>query len=120
MLLFGLFFTFGQVFGQNEVDPCEEDDTQMNLNLCAAKHYKEADAKLNATWKEVLGVLSRERITELRVAQKAWLTFRDAHCKFEEDAYEGGSIQPMIHFSCLQELTEQRTAQLQAILDDQH
>jgi uncharacterized protein YecT (DUF1311 family) len=45
-------------------------------------------------------------------AQRAWLAYRDAACEVQASPYEGGSIQPLIWFSCLSELTAERTRML--------
>ncbi len=120
VFFFSLCFTFNLGFGQNQVDPCEAEDTQLNLNLCSRQKYKKADAKLNATWKELLKDMSDEAKAEIRVVQKAWLKFRDAHCNYEASFYEGGSIQPLIFNNCMRDLTEQRTKQLQDQIDNIH
>ncbi|WP_259236807.1 lysozyme inhibitor LprI family protein [Aeromonas sp. BIGb0445] len=54
---------------------------------------------------------------KLKSAQRAWLTFRDAQCRYEAGVYDGGSIAPLVHSSCLTNLTEQRTKDLIALLD---
>jgi uncharacterized protein YecT (DUF1311 family) len=49
----------------------------------------------------------------LRDAQRAWVTFRDAHCTLQgyNDA-RGGSMEPMSFNICRASVTRERTAQL--------
>ncbi|MDX7780227.1 lysozyme inhibitor LprI family protein [Aeromonas hydrophila] len=61
--------------------------------------------------------LDKEQLGRLKTAQRAWITFRDAQCRYEAGVYEGGSIDPLVHSSCLTKLTEQRTKDLIAQLD---
>jgi len=86
--------------------------TQMELNAEANGKYKKADAELNKVYKELVALLSPERKALLVKAQRAWITFRDTHCRFTDSSYEGGSMQPMIYAMCMQEITEQRVKQL--------
>ncbi len=48
----------------------------------------------------------------LRQAQRAWIPFRDAACESASAAYYGGTIQPLVHMSCLEQMTRDRTAAL--------
>lgn len=92
---------------------------QQEMNLCARALYDVADGDLNAVWADL-----RARDGEghdwalILAAQRAWLPFRDAHCEAVSAPYEGGSIQPLILFSCLQDVTQQRTAQLRDFLQE--
>ena len=96
---------------------CKAPKTQMAMNICASQAYQAADDELNATWRQL-----RERLGEgpqwqaTLEAQRAWITFRDAHCESIALRYAGGSIQPLIRFDCLETTTRQRTAQLHDIL----
>lgn len=92
---------------------------QQGMNQCARQFYDEADAQLNTVWADL-----RERRGEghswdpILEAQRAWIPFRDAHCEAHAAPYEGGSIQPLIRFGCLTDVTEQRTAQLREFLNE--
>jgi uncharacterized protein YecT (DUF1311 family) len=48
----------------------------------------------------------------LREAQRAWVAFRDAHCRLESYEARGGSMQPMLDAGCRATLTRARTAEL--------
>ncbi len=97
---------------------CTDAITQTELNLCSAKEYEAADAELNAAWRELRATAKRRGMFEsVLSAQRAWIVFRDAHCKAVAAPYAGGSIVPLIVNRCLADLTETRTAQLRALAE---
>jgi uncharacterized protein YecT (DUF1311 family) len=44
----------------------------------------------------------------LVAAQRAWVTFRDAECKFSTSGVSGGSAYPMVNAECANGLTRKR------------
>lgn len=95
---------------------CEKAETQLELNTCAADEYKKADGELNAAYKKVFALASKEQHDLLKNAQNAWIKLRDADCDFIASGVEGGSIQPMIYSQCLTDKTRERTAYLESLL----
>ena len=91
---------------------CKPDGNQQELNTCAARNYRAADAALNIKYGEVMARLSVTEQAGLRREQRAWLKHRDPQCKAKAKSSEGGSIWPLEYFSCLQVSTEQRTGAL--------
>ncbi|MNJ69263.1 hypothetical protein D3C77_655930 [compost metagenome] len=87
------------------------------MNICAFQDYQRADARLNAAYKKRVATLDKAQLDRLRTAQRAWITFRDAQCRYEAGVYEGGSMAPLVHSSCLTKLTEQRTKDLVSLED---
>ena len=82
-------------------------DTQMEMNECAAVEYKKVDKRLNEVYAKI------PKSPELLAAQRAWIAFRDAECKFETSSVSGGSMAPLVYASCLQVLTSDRIKQLE-------
>ena len=106
--------TATQATGQLEPpENCDNPQTQLEMNLCAKAWFEEEDAKLNQLYDDLKTTLSSDKQSDLTTAELAWLDFRDANCEFEASQVEGGSLQPMLYFSCLAELTRDRTAELQ-------
>ncbi|WP_417241409.1 lysozyme inhibitor LprI family protein [Celeribacter sp.] len=102
-----------------EVD-CETAMTQYEMNHCAYEAYLAADEDLNATYIWSLDVAyewSNDAAMALRDAQRAWIPYRDAACVAAASRYEGGSIQPLIEYSCLDHLTRQRTQELRNVYE---
>ncbi len=105
---------------------CNPDGNQLELNQCAADKYDAADKQLNDTWKALMKKLKDDKAAtaKLRVAQKAWIAFRDAEVEAQFACAEGdirvcwGSMYPMLYSAALQELTEERTQRLQKYLKE--
>jgi uncharacterized protein YecT (DUF1311 family) len=93
--------------------------TQADMNDCAMRDYRSADAELNARYKAARAELQRigSGAAALRDAQRAWVTFRDKACEAEGAQYRGGSIEPMIVAGCLARLTRQRGEDLKALAE---
>lgn len=96
---------------------CSKAETQMEMNECAAGAYNVADKALNSSYRQVLKRMSGEQKTLLQTAQRRWIAWRDADCEFITSATRGGSIHPMLISQCLQNKTEQRTKELQSLLN---
>jgi uncharacterized protein YecT (DUF1311 family) len=102
-------------------DKCADAKDQATMNLCADTAYKEADRALNAQYaatRKAIVAYDAEGDKLLITAQRAWVTFRDAHCAATSFAFKGGSMEPMVRASCLAATTEARTAQLKSMLDN--
>jgi uncharacterized protein YecT (DUF1311 family) len=98
---------------------CDEPKTQADMNYCAEYHFTQADAELN----DIYGRLKSAYVNyaapkkALIGSQRAWLVFRDAECKQDETATDGGSAASMVVLECRIKLTAQRAEQLQQRLD---
>jgi uncharacterized protein YecT (DUF1311 family) len=106
---------------------CRDPQTQADMNGCAWLDFERADAALNAAYREAVTraraadreaaayVTGDDRPGEeatLREAQRAWVAFRDAHCRLEGYEARGGSMESMLYDGCRATLTNERTAQL--------
>lgn len=96
--------------------------TQSELNETALTDYKKADLELNIVYKKILAEYKSDAafITNLKKAQRIWLTFRDAEIlikypKREQGYY--GSIFPVCWNNYLTELTIERINKLKIWLD---
>lgn len=116
---------------------CDEKAAEMGvqqpMNQCAQRDFVIADRKLNAQWQITVAVMkARDEayapyrdagdtrpgwLESLREAQRAWLTFRDAHCRIDGYTARGGSMEPMLVSFCKRALTEQRTQQLKELAE---
>ena len=93
--------------------------TQMEMNQQAYKDYLKADAEMAKVYKKVQNVLTSATEKKLLLeAQRAWIKFKEAHCKSAAESYDGGSMQPMIYSGCLQKISEERTKQLNEYLEN--
>lgn len=96
---------------------CDNAQTSSDINQCAAADYKKADKELNSTYQKALKMTSGEQQNLLQSAQKKWISYRDADCKFQTYKASEGSVNPMNTAICLQTKTEQRTKELENMLN---
>ena len=106
-------------------DDCDDPQDQQRMNFCASLDSGAADAALNEQWAlttaamkaadaEVDSEYDRQpsHYETLVEGQRAWLEYRDAQCLAESFAMRGGSMQPLIEYSCKAYMTELRIQQL--------
>ena len=118
----------------DDYPPCDQARAdrgiQSDLNICAHHEFLQADAELNAQWKVTaarMHALDDDAYAErdgrpgffeaLLSAQRAWLSYRDAHCVNEGYWARGGSMEPMLVSFCLASLTRDRTEQLRQLAE---
>lgn len=93
--------------------------TQMELNAQAGDALKKSDVQLNAAYTKLRARISEAGRQKLQTAQQSWLRFRDQECEFETAGTVGGSIHSMIVATCLARLSDQRTRDLEKLLNCQ-
>jgi uncharacterized protein YecT (DUF1311 family) len=117
-----LLLVFGASVAQRKKkpQPCEDAQSQAEMNICWGKEYKKADVALNEVYRQLMGMLDDEQKPQLKEAQTAWLKYRDANCEFVADQYKGGSIRPMIYAICLADVTNNRTNELRSQIKERN
>ena len=105
-----LGFAAGTAGAADSADPwqCKPDGLQQEMNACAVRDFRAADAKLNIRYVAVMEALSTDQRVALRTEQREWLKRRDPRCKAEARASEGGSIWPLAFYGCLEKATADR------------
>ncbi len=109
---------------------CAAPATQTAMNVCAGQDYASADTELNEVWRELRETARRAdeyaaddgrpgHWATLLEAQRAWLAYRDAHCRLVGYDARGGSLEPMLVTSCKAELTRERSRSMRALLTNQ-
>jgi uncharacterized protein YecT (DUF1311 family) len=113
---------------------CAEPIVQQEMNWCAGQDYAVADAELNAQWTITAAAMKSHdadfaasgaaaydkragHFRSLLEAQRAWLRYRDAHCRTEGYQARGGSMEPLLASSCKADLTRKRTEQLKDLVE---
>lgn len=88
--------------------------TQHDMSKEACEKFQKADQDLNRTYNQILNVYKddREFLEKLKVAQRAWIAFRDAHLasifpKIKQGEY--GSVKGMCRCNILADFTSERT-----------
>lgn len=100
---------------------CSAPMDQHSMNQCAEREYQAADRALNARYqatRKAITAVDPEADRLLVTAQKAWITYRDAHCRTSAQSNKGGSMEPLMWFSCLARTTEARTKDLKDLAGD--
>lgn len=110
---------------------CDDPQVQQEMNWCAGRDFAIADTALNDQWRETSAKMkARDASLEdnpytrdtrpgwyasLLEAQRAWLTYRDAHCRVDGYAMRGGSAEALLVATCKTALTNVRTEQLRQL-----
>ncbi|GGF30112.1 hypothetical protein GCM10011611_40260 [Aliidongia dinghuensis] len=97
---------------------CASASDQATMNACAAQAYKQADAALNGLYQQAEQRLKNdsEQMKRLVAAERTWIAFRDAECKFVGAPASGGSADGTVLATCLTALTTKRSADLKGFL----
>lgn len=131
-MIFTLLMLLAQAGGLPECDEqAAERGVQQEMNICAHRDYLIADAALNVQWRLTRQAM-QERDSEadkpdwderpgyfdtLLEAQRAWIAYRDAHCRSEGYSARGGSLEPLLVSTCKTHLTKLRTTQLRELAE---
>jgi uncharacterized protein YecT (DUF1311 family) len=96
---------------------CANPTTQTDMSSCNAKDLDRETKKINQTYNSVRAKLNPKQKQDFKAVQLAWIKFKDADCKFQSSAAEGGSAYPMIVSACLTARTVQRNKDLDYLLN---
>jgi uncharacterized protein YecT (DUF1311 family) len=106
---------------------CKDPQSNAEMKMCARQKWEKADAELNAAYAKALaearesdrsaqaGPPGPRSETMLRKAQRAWVSFRDANCKYQYQIYWGGSHAGLAHSLCMIDMTQARTKELRQL-----
>ncbi len=86
------------------------------MKQCGADEIGRQEKVLNAAYGRVRARLTPPLSTDLVTAQRAWLTFRDAQCRFEYDRKQPGTMGGLLYQSCVLDRTALRIRDLRAML----
>lgn len=106
-----------------QMDPCLNMQSQSAMNNCEAEQYAKADADLNHVYRKLLSKYQSDPqfLQKLRLAQDAWLKFRDADLDsiyYQKDKLQAyGSVYPMCRAILLTRATIERTKELTQMLN---
>lgn len=102
-------------------DNCAAATTTPEVEACAERAFKAADARLNQAFQTLLqalpetsdaGPAAESPRAALVKAQRRWIAFRDADCAAKFALYAGGTIRVTVVWTCQRERTEQRIQEL--------
>ncbi len=113
LLAAGLAMAAGR--GSQDYSTCLKGaQTTAAMQACITKEYKRVDGLLNKTY----GQLAKTNVDKalLLDAEKKWISFRDADCKFAASFNAGGSLAAINQGDCLITDEAARLKQLQSYL----
>ena len=89
---------------------CDNAADQTTMNQCAAQQHKAADKELNALYQQITARLTANPDSKKLMvsAQRTWIAFRDAECRFSASGVAGGIAYPLIYGNCITDLTKAR------------
>lgn len=85
-----------------------------NMIDCLEAESKRQGTRLNKAYKELMDQVSAQRKKQLRLAQDAWMTYRDENCEFYYDP-EGGTIAAVNANDCFMSATAARAKELETL-----
>ena len=91
---------------------CQHAATTSAMRACENARYDTAQRELDVAFQSLLQHLDDAQKRKLRVAQRAWLHFRDSNAEFQASLAEGGTLAPLIKVGSLTEMTRARTSEL--------
>lgn len=114
-----IFISFVVVFANvaaAETIDCNNRKTTSDFNYCAEISFKEADKKLNFTYKKVISALNDQDKKALILVQRDWLKLRDAQCELETNRTKDGQIWYQVNTECKTRMTINRTSDIALIM----
>lgn len=89
-------------------DDCNMKNTQLEMNKCIKNEYVKYNEKMENVYKSLIENSDVNDKIKFENAQMAWIKYRDAQCEASISSYKGGSIENLIKYTCLRDITEQR------------
>jgi len=103
--------------------------TTVGMSFCADQETRYWDARLNAAYRELmafetgidaemaeLGAAAPSLSEALREMQRAWITYRDATCRYEASQFGGGTGAGPAATQCAMRLTGEQALELETWL----
>lgn len=101
------------VMSANPADnQCQSATSTSAMRACENARYSAAQHELGVAYQSLLQHLDGEQKQKLQVAQRAWISFRDANAAFQASLAQGGTLAPLVRIATLTEMTRARTSEL--------
>jgi uncharacterized protein YecT (DUF1311 family) len=93
--------------------------TTLGMEGCAEHKIVRMDERINVSQRRLFSLLQNTKArTTLIKAVNDWLSYRRSTCLVESEAYDGGSLGPVVFANCLVKLDDQRLVVLSGALAD--
>lgn len=101
------------IFTERCIANREGGETTIGMVQCSDEEHGAWDARLNTVYGELRARFAGQTAADtLQQAQRDWIAFRDAECRFQASIYEGGSIAQVISVGCHSDMTARRALEL--------
>lgn len=90
----------------------KEGGTTLDMREAAGERYKQWDAALNEIYNVLKGQLSSSDMKKLQSEEIQWISNRDAKAKKESLEVKGGTMEPLVYTSSVQDTTKNRCYEL--------
>jgi uncharacterized protein YecT (DUF1311 family) len=94
----------------------KSDGVTSSMLDCIGKETTTQDARLNGAYKKLATQLTPNRKKQLITAQRLWIQYRDANCKFYADP-DGGTMATVNASDCVLQATAARAKELENFLE---
>ena len=101
-------------FAVDDTVDCDNVSSTMGINYCASMTLEAAKVELNRYLEASLehNAADPELIESIKVAQKGWQTYANAHCDAIYTKWRDGTVRGVMSITCHTRLTEQRTHEI--------
>jgi len=94
-----------------------KNQTTLGMVECTKRETAWWDGWLNSNYTALKENLSPELFSQLRDAQRAWISYRDTSCGFQYSYWKEGTIRHIIFTGCMLHRTGARAIELAEVLD---
>lgn len=113
LLILGLQAAYADSKVSNQYTICmNKAGNTATMVQCVSNETARQDARLNKAYNGLISKQSKTRKQELQTAQRLWIKYRDANCKFYLDP-NGGSIAQVKSANCVMNETLKRANELE-------
>jgi uncharacterized protein YecT (DUF1311 family) len=98
-----------------QFDTCQK-SAASDDKRCGEEWIMREQARLDATWKQLMEIVNGGLAESLNTEQQAWLSFRDVSCSFKLDEGFGGAAGPTGYHACRAEVIASRTHALEGYI----
>jgi uncharacterized protein YecT (DUF1311 family) len=104
-----------EMFGPNYYLPCSAGETPSipEILSCVQANTEKLDQRLNGAYKTLQGRIDFSQRQPLLTAQRLWLQYRDANCKFYGSQEGTSAVRQLQTAECMRSMTEDRARELQ-------
>ena len=89
-----------------------ENSSTQGMVDCNQREQAWWDAQLNTYYDELQSSLEPDVAESLKLAQRAWLKYRDAKCAFVDQLWRGGTVHAVMASACVMDATATRALEL--------